>query len=500
MLEGLFLQLLNMSFTGAVVIVFVLLARVVLQKAPKIFSYALWSVVLFRLICPVSFESALSLLPTKPSPIPRDIVYQLTPEIDTGVSAINNSVNGLLPPATPYASINPLQIWVWLGSLLWVLGIALLLVHSLVALLRLRARLRSATPLGDNVFSSDALETALVLGLFRPRIYLPASLGDTERGYILLHEQTHIKRFDHVVRLLSFLALCLHWFNPLVWLAFFLSGQDMERACDEAVIRRLGGGVKKAYSASLLTLSTGRRLVAGTPLAFGEGNTRSRIKNVLAFRAPAGWLVVVSLLLVATLTLGFAANRRPNRSFPLPGAALTDLQPEEMSASARSITGAYGNSIIVPMGNFPLMVSPAFQWVDSPAISFLFSDAPGRDGPYYSAQLRLFPDEGQCFITNPTAAPLPASNIPLQTYLEALKYLPQAQIQALSGDRPDQYIIQLAEGNAVGSSDRCIYYTRQGVTEAANWVLCLVVSPLYATDDGAYHGLGADVLYLFYQM
>ncbi len=325
MLDKLFLQVLNMSFAAGVVILCVLAARLLLKKAPKIYSYALWSVVLFRLLCPFSFESAVSLLPTKAAPIAQEIVYMPLPEIDTGIVPIDNFVNPSLPPATPYASVNPIQIWVFLGRLIWCAGMVLLLAYSIAALLRLQKRLRDARHCGGNVYCSQHIPTAFVMGALHPKIYLPAGLSETEKEYILLHEQTHIRRFDHIVKLVSFLALCLHWFNPLVWLAFFLSAQDMEMSCDEAIVKRLGGDVKKEYSASLLTLATGRRIVGGTPLAFGEGDTKSRVKNVLNYRRPAFWAVVLLVVAVAGLVIGLVSNPVQRPQGGTEGGSATEL-------------------------------------------------------------------------------------------------------------------------------------------------------------------------------
>ncbi|MFW6679789.1 M56 family metallopeptidase [Lacrimispora sp. AGF001] len=308
MLERIFLQLLNMSFTASIVIAFVLVARIILHKAPKVFSYMLWSVVLFRLICPFSFESIFSLLPTKANPISQDILYMQTPNIDTGIGITNQSVPVIIPAPLPQASANPLQIWIAIFSHIWVLGVAALLVYSLIALFRLRKQLLNATLYQNNIFISSRIDTAFVMGIFYPKVYLPSDLNVAERSYILLHEQTHIKRLDHIFKLISFLVLCVHWFNPFAWIAFFLSGRDMEMSCDEAVIRRLGDEVKKDYSASLLTLATGRRIVSGTPLAFGEGDTKGRIKNVLNYRKPRVWAVLIALLAVVFVVFGLTTS------------------------------------------------------------------------------------------------------------------------------------------------------------------------------------------------
>ncbi|MEG1072549.1 MAG: M56 family metallopeptidase, partial [Oscillospiraceae bacterium] len=290
MLETVFLQVLNMSVTGGMVILFVLIARLLLKKAPKIFSYALWSVVLFRLCCPFSFESAMSLLPYKTGITPAGVLYTQTPGVDVGIPAVSAAINAALPVPNLGDSVNPMQIVVAVAAAIWLVGIAVLLIYSVVSLLNLRRRLRDAVHESGNIYTSPSLTSPFVMGLFSPKIYLPASLTARERDYILLHEQTHIKRLDHAVKLFCFFVLCVHWFNPLVWVAFFLCGRDMELSCDEAVIKKLGSDVKKDYSTSLLTLATGRRIVGGTPLAFGEGDTKSRIKNVLNYKKPAFWV------------------------------------------------------------------------------------------------------------------------------------------------------------------------------------------------------------------
>ena len=308
MLEKIFLQILNMSFTASFVIMLVLIARLLLKRSPKVLSYALWGVVLFRLICPFSFESVFSLLPAKINPISQDIVYAPIPTIDTGIPAINHTVNQLLPAATPTASINPLQIWVFIGTMVWLLGMAILLIYSIVSLVKLQMRLKNAVHEKDNIYLAEHLDTPFVMGIIRPKIYLPASLTEREKRYILLHEQMHIRRFDHVMKIVSFFVLCLHWFNPLVWIAFFISGKDMEMSCDEAVIKQLGNDVKKEYSSSLLTLATGRRIIGGSPLAFGEGDTKVRIKNVLNYKKPAFWMVIVAAVAVICVIVGLMSN------------------------------------------------------------------------------------------------------------------------------------------------------------------------------------------------
>ena len=307
-MEGVFLQVLNMSFTGGVVILLVLLARLLLRKAPRVYSYALWSVALFRLLCPVSLNLGFSLLPVNSQPVSRDLLTAAAPAVQTGWEVLDRQINRALPVPAVGDSVNPLQVWATVGAVLWAAGAAAFLVWSVVSLVRLRRRLRDAQPEGENIWVSGKVGTAFVLGIFRPRIYLPQGLTEQEREYILLHEKTHLRRLDHVWRLAAFLALCVHWFNPLVWAAFFLSGRDMEMSCDEAVVKKLGNEVKKPYSASLLALSCGRRGPLATPLAFGEGQVKERVQNVLRCRKPALWVTLTAGTAVAALVIGLAVN------------------------------------------------------------------------------------------------------------------------------------------------------------------------------------------------
>lgn len=303
MLDVLFTSVIRMSLTASYAILFVLLARLLMKKAPKIFSYALWSVVLFRLLCPFSFESVWSLFPANEPPVLREVLFvPTTPHSSASVPDAASTI-----PAAPTGPAI-LPDWNTIAGMVWLLGIAVLLIASTVSLIKLRSRLRGAVLYRDNIYLSGQLETAFVIGFFRPKIYLPANLSDAEQSFILLHEQTHIKRLDHIVKAVSFLALCLHWFNPLVWLAFTLSGKDMEMSCDEAVIKQFGNEIKKDYSTSLLTLAAGKRLPGGVPLAFGEGDTKGRIRHVLDYKKPAFWVVAIAVVALVCVGAGLLAN------------------------------------------------------------------------------------------------------------------------------------------------------------------------------------------------
>ncbi|MCD7807212.1 MAG: M56 family metallopeptidase [Lachnospiraceae bacterium] len=332
MLENMFIEILNMSLTASVVILAVCVIRFFWRGAPKIFSYILWAVVLFRLLCPFSLESAFSLLGAvnggeaaqqgRMEYISSDIAYQAQPQVqlqvqlpaesasDTVNEVINETVSTSLPAADVGDSVNPVQVMLFVGARVWLLGLFGMAVYQVVSLLKFRKRLSGAWREEGNIYRLPGGGTPFVYGLIRPRIYLPEGLSEEEQRYMLLHEQIHIRRGDLIFRFLGCVALCLHWFHPLVWLAFFLSARDMELSCDEAVLRKLGNGVKKEYSGSLLSLAcggAGKEKIRGIPVAFGEGDVKSRIKNVLGYQKAKPVVVavaaVVCILAVAALAL-----------------------------------------------------------------------------------------------------------------------------------------------------------------------------------------------------
>ena len=315
MKEKLFIGILNMSLTACIIIPVVIALRFLLRKAPKFFSYILWAVVLFRLICPVSFSAAFSLLGALDAPKTErgQISY-----ISVDIAEIPADTKDMpFPVASPVQggaalekkpAAKPMVSAVTIGSWIWLAGILALLIYSVVTLVKLKRKLKNAGHERDNIYIVENLTTPFACGFFAPKIYLPAALEGEEKAYILLHEQIHIKRGDHIVKILGYLALCVHWFNPLVWAAFFLSGRDMEMSCDEAVIRKMGIGVKKEYSASLLNLATGRRIIGGVTLAFGEGDTGGRIKNVLGYKKPAAVLICAVTVIIAAAAAVLLAN------------------------------------------------------------------------------------------------------------------------------------------------------------------------------------------------
>ncbi len=322
-----FTQVLQMSLTGSLVILVVCLARILLKRAPKIYSYALWALVLFRLLCPFSLTSQFSILPDKVTSGElviqwsddyvgdSEVYFDNRPEyhaaIDAGIEPVDAGAGGHYVVTAPDGVSEPNTVentWLPKLSVIWLAGIASMLLYSGISYGKIRRQVRIAVPFRKNVYLADDVQTPFVMGFFRPRIYLPGALDAHERRYILQHERHHIRRGDHIFKALGFLALTIHWFNPLAWLAFILANRDMEMSCDEAVIRKLGESFRAEYSATLLNLATGHRIIAGTPLAFGEGDPKGRIRNLAKWKKPKFWVILICVVLCIVLALCLLTN------------------------------------------------------------------------------------------------------------------------------------------------------------------------------------------------
>ena len=307
-MDKLFSVVLNMSVTGSLVILPVLLVRLLLKRFPKIFSYALWSVALFRLLCPLSLSAPVSFLNmVKPEirvAAPGTTVISFLPG---DVPAFSEALADREVPVRPSRENKPVD-WASLFPALWLSGVVVLGLSGLGQYLRLRKKLVGAVPLEQGIYWADYIDTPFVLGVFRPRIYLPSHIPAQELPYILAHERHHIRRCDHIWKLLAYCALCIHWFDPLVWVAFVLAGKDMEMSCDEAVLRQLGPQIRGDYSASLLRLATGKKRIAVTPLAFGQGDTKGRVLNMAKWKKPKVWVSLLCFLVCATVLAACAVN------------------------------------------------------------------------------------------------------------------------------------------------------------------------------------------------
>lgn len=300
-----FRTVLNMSITAAYICIFVMLLRLFMKKLPAKFSYFLWIIPFIRMICPFSVETAFSVFnlikPTAESYISESVEYDQTPVIDTGIPLPSSPENITvpLPEAVPENSANPVQIMLFVGTIIWLAGIVGIAVYTAVCIIRLRKRLSNARPLQDNIMICDSIETPFVFGIIKPKIYLPEDISVEDMPFILAHEQAHIRRKDHIIKPLAFAALTVHWFNPLLWLSFKLMERDMELSCDETAVESFYEDVRKDYASALLNISMKQNnLSGGQVISFGENSVKSRIKGVLNWKKPTVIAVCMAVLLI----------------------------------------------------------------------------------------------------------------------------------------------------------------------------------------------------------
>ena len=309
-MSELFLKIVNMSISASWVVIAVLALRFCLKKAPKWVNVLLWGIVAARMVFPFSIESVLSLIPSAETISPT-IMMEQTPSVQTGVPALNHVINpvisGSFTPA-PGASANPLQIWIPVLAGIWLFGIVALFLYSAVSYWRLHRKVCEAVILRGNIYQSEKVCSPFVLGIIRPKIYLPYHMDSREMDHVIAHEQTHIRRKDHWWKPLGFLLLTIHWFNPLMWLSYVLLCRDIELACDEKVIGEMGNEQRADYTQALVACSVDRRLIAACPLAFGEIGVKERVKSVMNYKKPAFWIVLASVIVCAVIAVCFLTN------------------------------------------------------------------------------------------------------------------------------------------------------------------------------------------------
>ena len=342
-MTAIFERVLNMSLTGSIVIAVVLLARLLLRRAPKIYSYMLWAVVLFRLLCPISLSAGLSVL--KPLPVTTTqglstVTYRPVEPVIPASGEIGQEDARPEPAETVKAETGAQAMT--LAAAVWLTVGGALAGCSLVQYIVLRRKLREAAPYRGEVYLSDSIATPFVMGVIAPKIYLPSDTPIAERRFIIAHERHHLHRGDPLWKLLGYAALCVHWFNPLVWLAFFLGGKDMEMSCDEAVLNRLGEDIRADYSQALLRLATHKRLIAGMPLAFGEGETKGRVRNMARWRRPKVWVSGICAVLCLVVLAVCALNPQKTDSTPM-GAVVTTEKPLNIRAEASALSAVVGS-------------------------------------------------------------------------------------------------------------------------------------------------------------
>ena len=314
-MDDVFLKLVNLSISASWLILAVLVLRIVLKKAPKWVMPLLWGVVALRLVCLFSIESALSLIPSAET-IPSEIVTETREPVLYEQATLDIVTNPTLPSAAEVpvgVSRQQAQVDFNIYSILWLAGMAALLVHALVSAGKLKRKLATAILLRDNIYESEFVDSPFVFGVVKPNIYLPMHMDEGTAAYVIAHEHAHLARRDHWWKVLGYLVLALHWFNPLVWVAYILFCRDIELACDEKVVRGLDGAARADYSQALLSCAAPKRAVAACPLAFGEGNIKTRVKSALHYKKPAFWVAAAAVLAVVIVAVCFLTNPRSER-------------------------------------------------------------------------------------------------------------------------------------------------------------------------------------------
>lgn len=314
-MDDVFLKLVNLSISASWLILAVLVLRVVLKKAPKWVMPLLWGVVALRLVCLFSIESALSLIPSAET-IPSEIVTETREPVLYEQATLDIVTNPTLPSAAEVpvgVSRQQAQVDFNIYSILWLAGMAALLVHALVSAGKLKRKLATAILLRDNIYESEFVDSPFVFGVVKPNIYLPMHMDEGTAAYVIAHECAHLARRDHWWKVLGYLVLALHWFNPLVWVAYILFCRDIELACDEKVVKGLDGAARADYSQALLSCAAPKRAVAACPLAFGEGNIKTRVKSALHYKKPAFWVAAAAVLAVVIVAVCFLTNPRSER-------------------------------------------------------------------------------------------------------------------------------------------------------------------------------------------
>ncbi|MBP3404971.1 MAG: hypothetical protein J6N18_02630, partial [Kiritimatiellae bacterium] len=313
-----FVPIVNTSISASWLILAIIVIRFVFKKMPKAMTCALWGLVAIRLICPFSIESPFSLVPSAEI-IPEEVLYMEGAQLHDPVE-----FNGIEAPTIQETvgeavgeTVSQVQTFDVYGTLIWLAGMATMLIYALISYLRLRHRVIVSINERDNIWLCDQIDSPFILGMFRPRIYMPSGMAEEQAAYVIAHEQAHLHRHDHWWKPVGFLLLSVYWFNPLIWVAYILLSRDIELACDEKVIRSMETADKQAYSEALLVCSVNRRMIAACPLAFGEVGVKARVKSVLNYKKPAFWVVVGSVVICAVVAVCFLTDPAEEKTEPL---------------------------------------------------------------------------------------------------------------------------------------------------------------------------------------
>ncbi|MBQ9938600.1 MAG: hypothetical protein IJO96_03610 [Oscillospiraceae bacterium] len=309
MLEELFLKVLNISLTSSWLVPAVLAVRLLFKKGSKEVLCLVWALLAFKLLCPFSIESAVSLVPSA-EPVPQEIIYEEEPKIDSGIGIVNDTVNPVISEmgAVQADGETPMQKTVAAAAVVWLIGGSAMLIYAAASYLYLLFKTRIRVTQADGIFLCDNIADPFILGLFNPKIFLPTTVDAADAEYIIAHEEAHLRRRDHLWKPLGFLLLSIHWFNPLMWAAYLLLCKDIELACDERVLKDLGTHIKKAYSTALINCSTPRSAISACPLAFGEVGVKERVMAVLKYKKHAAVVAIFLIIIITFVAAGFLTS------------------------------------------------------------------------------------------------------------------------------------------------------------------------------------------------
>lgn len=319
-MDTVFIKLVNMSITAGWLVLAVLILRLLLKSAPKWIRCILWGFVAVRLLIPIFPTSTFSLIPSANS-IPQTILMTHTPSIQTGFSLLDQAVNPFITTSlAPKVgeSVNPIQILYTVLLFIWILGIIAILTYALISYIRIYKKIQEGIHLEEDIWLCDRISTPFVLGIFHPHIYIPTSVSAKDRNYVIYHEKAHIKRNDHLFKLLGFLLLAIYWINPLLWVAYIFFCRDMELACDEKVLRQFGTQIKKPYSNALINCSVSSKIISACPLTFSETGVKERIKEILHYKKPTLWIILAAILVcLVTALCGLTNPLEPLQNYTL---------------------------------------------------------------------------------------------------------------------------------------------------------------------------------------
>ena len=496
-IQSAFLSVIHMSLSAGVIVLVVIALRFVLRRSTKHFRFLLWSIVMVRLILPSLPKSEYSLMPRGElfNETGRRLSYMIDnrlPDIEfdtfSDISANeyhqaggDNIVESHMASPSLYLPI------------IWASGVAVMLTYALASYIRLRRRVAASIEVEKGVMQCDEIDSPFILGLFRPKIYIPSSITEPALTSVLAHEREHISKHDHWGKLLGFVLLSIHWFNPLIWLAYCLICRDIELACDERVIKNYDEAQRADYSQALLDLSRPRAAVTACPLAFGEVSVKERVKSALNYKKPRFWIIAVSIVVYIMAMVFFQHERPFSREIIMRGQNISHIDVDEIIDGIRDVKGLSKDTelYVNAVNNFDITVKSNFDWLYyTNAIDFYYKDYAQNT---QHAQLSIDNNNNKYFISLGGPARMPERVTKLRIYLEALKYFPQDEVRRLAPNAY-RYIITPRNCSSPDNYERVLRYTSRGAENIDGWYLSFSVLP--ADENG--HSIMTEWLWVYY--